>query len=229
MKELQILRSQIEKVAQQTGRDPKIIRLVAVSKGQPLEKMKEAYAQGQKAFGENYVQEWLAKKEKLEELKIEWHFLGHLQRNKVGRVANQIDWLHSLDSWDLAKVLQEKLKKPLPTLLEIKLSADPNKTGLLPEEALGLMPKLKELSNIDLRGLMTIPNVEATPLHTRETFQKLFKLLKEINQRYLYPKALTELSMGMSHDFEIAIEEGATMIRIGEALFGPRAKKGGKK
>lgn len=229
MKELQSLQSKIEKRAQQTGRDPKIIRLIAVSKGQPLEKMKEAYTAGQRAFGENYVQEWLAKKEKLEELKIEWHFLGHLQRNKVGRVANQIDWLHSLDSLSLARVLQEKLERPLPTLLEIKLSADPYKTGLLPEEAFELVPKLKELSNIDLKGLMTIPDVEATPLQTRETFQKLFRLLKEINQRYLYPNPLTELSMGMSHDFEMAIEEGATMIRIGEALFGPRARKGEKK
>ena len=198
--------------------EEKNVRLIAVSKGQSLEKIKAALQAGQKDFGENYAQELIEKAsalagEKAGE-KIEWHFLGHLQKNKVAKVLGVIEWLHSLDSLELAEAIHKRGQAPLKCLLEINLAEEKTKTGLSPQEALELIPQLAPLTNIDLKGLMTMsPSIY---------FKKLFSLLQEINQRYLYPRPLTELSMGMSSDFEAAIKEGATMVRLGTAIFGSR-------
>lgn len=198
-------------------------RLIAVSKGQSLEKIAAAYRAGQRDFGENYVQELLEKAGSLVGRKIEWHFLGHLQRNKVGKVLEVIHWLHSLDSWELAKVIDAKAETPLKCLLEIKLSPEKSKSGLAPKEALALIPKLSELSKIELKGLMTIPPHSENREDSRPYFRQLALLLKEINDRSLYKEPLTELSMGMSGDYEVAVEEGATMVRLGTAIFGERS------
>lgn len=212
--------------ARQTDRDPQSVRLIAVSKGQPIEKIREAAAKGQKDFGENYAQELAQKAAALKmesgEEKISWHFLGHLQKNKLGKVLGVIDWLHSLDSFSLAEAIEKRAAKKLNSLLEIKFCDEISKTGLPPEAALQLIPKLNAFEKIELKGLMTMAPLSAGPNEARLVFRKLFELFKTINQRYLYKKALTELSMGMSGDFETAIEEGATMVRIGEALFGKR-------
>ena len=198
------------------------ICLIAVSKGQSVEKIKIAWAAGQKDFGENYAQELLMKAEALANLEIQWHFLGHLQKNKLNKLLPILSWLHSLDSLSLAEAIQARAKKPLSCLLEIKLTSEKEKTGMTPEEAFQLIPHLNNLAMIDLKGLMTIPPATENAEESRQIFQKLFSLFKEINDRYLYKKPLTELSMGMSGDFLIAMEEGATMLRIGRAIFGER-------
>ena len=203
------------KTLQQVQRKiPKSVRLIAVSKGQPVERIREVLAAGQRDFGENYVQELVEKGAALAGEKMEWHFVGHLQKNKVGKVLGIISWLHSLDSLELAEVIQKRAVAPLKCLLEINLADEKSKTGLSKEEALALIPQLKAFDKIDLKGLMTISPVDH--------FKELFSLLKAINQRYLYPRPLTELSMGMSGDFETAIKEGARMVRIGSAIFGER-------
>ncbi|OGQ47908.1 MAG: YggS family pyridoxal phosphate enzyme [Deltaproteobacteria bacterium RIFCSPLOWO2_02_FULL_46_8] len=225
MMELHNVKEAVRQTILRTGRNSKSVRLIAVSKGQSQNKIHEAFEAGQRDFGENYVQELMEKTQGLSLPKIHWHFLGHLQKNKVNKVVNKIAWLHSLDSLELALAINKKSLQPLKCLLEIKLSKETTKTGLTPSVALELIPKLNDLSNIDLCGLMTIPPFDEDPEKSRPYFRELFNLLKEMNQRYLYKTELTELSMGMSHDFEIAIEEGATMVRIGSAIFGERKGK----
>lgn len=207
----------IRQAALKSGRNPETICLIAVSKGQPASKIMEALRHGQIDFGENYVQEMLEKVEHLKNENPMWHFIGHLQTNKVGKIIDDIEWLHSLDSLKLAEAIHKKRKTPLKCLLEINFENKKSKTGLSKEKALELIPQLNGLSNIDLRGLMTM----APHSHFRECML----LLQEINGRHLYRKPLTELSMGMSGDFEVAIEAGATMVRIGTAFFGMREGK----
>lgn len=226
MESLKTVQSRIAQAAIRAGRDPKEIRLVAVSKGQPVGKIRTLAVEGHLDFGENYAQELLDKAAQLatepDAKKISWHFLGHLQKNKAGKVLGLIRWLHSLDSYPLALAIEKRAQEPLKCLLEIRLSPEESKSGLEPSAALELIPQLKPLKKIELKGLMTMAPFTQNPEEARPFFKKLFELLKEINRRYLYSSPLTELSMGMSHDFEIAVEEGATMVRIGEAIFGSR-------
>lgn len=209
MKALIQIKNRIEKIA----KNP--VRLVAISKGQSIEKLKAAIAAGQTEFGENYAQELLTKQIELRKAKIVWHFVGHLQKNKVKKVLGIISWLHSLDSFALAEQIQKNALEPLKCLLEINLAKEETKTGLTPKETLELIPKLIPLTKIDLKGLMTMA--------PSPCFKELVLLLQEINERRLYKNPLTELSMGMSNDFEAAIAAGATMVRIGTALFGKRS------
>lgn len=220
--ELHNVKEAVRQTILRAGRDPKDVHLIAVSKGQSPDKIHEAFQEGQRDFGENYVQELIEKTQTLSQPKISWHFLGHLQKNKINKVIDKIAWLHSLDSLELALAINKKSPQPLKCLLEIRLSKETTKTGLTPSAAFELIPKFNDLSNINLCGLMTIPPFNDDPEKSRPYFRELFNLLKEMNQRYLYKTKLTELSMGMSHDFKIAIEEGATMVRIGSAIFGKR-------
>ncbi|MDP2600491.1 MAG: YggS family pyridoxal phosphate-dependent enzyme [Deltaproteobacteria bacterium] len=215
MTHLEEIRRRIQIAAQKSGRNTGDILLIAVSKGQSPSKIMEALRHGQTDFGENYAQELLEKIAALKDEKPTWHFIGHLQTNKVGKIIDGVEWLHSLDSLKLAETLHKKRKTPLKCLLEINLAEENNKTGLSKDAALELMPKLNDFSNIDLKGLMT--------LSPCSHFPELVLLLREINERRLYPKPLTELSMGMSGDFEKAIKAGATMVRIGTGLFGRRS------
>lgn len=226
MIDLDHVRQKMAAAARRCGRDPERLRLIAVSKGQPIEKMRAAFAQGQKDFGENYAQELLEKtaafQTEREGGKFLWHFLGHLQKNKLPKILEGIDWLHSLDSFSLAQAIEKRSGKKLNALLEIKFSEEISKTGLPPDAALQLLPKLNAFEKLEVKGLMMMAPQGAGPEEARPAFQKLFQLLQTINEKGLYKNPLTELSMGMSSDFEAAIEEGATMVRIGEALFGKR-------
>lgn len=224
MNDLENILQKVSAAAKRCGRDPQSVRLIAVSKGQPIEKIRAVYAQGQKDFGENYAQELLEKTAALPG-EISWHFLGHLQKNKLPKILETIDWLHSLDSLSLAEAIEKRAAKKLNALLEIKFSGEVSKTGLSPEAALQLLPKLNAFEKLEVKGLMTMAALGSSPEESRPTFQKLFQLLQTINQQGLYKKPLTELSMGMSWDFEVAIEEGATMVRVGEALFGKRNRE----
>lgn len=193
------------------------IRLLAVSKKQPIEKIEKMYELGQKLFAENYAQEFLEKKEKLNDKKIEWHLIGPLQTNKVSKVVGEAYLIHSVDSLKLAKILSEKSKeKSLKQniLLQINVSGENSKSGFSENEIAEFISEVLKLSNVNVLGLMTMPPFTENP----EDSRKYFKKLKEISNKY----GLKELSMGTTQDFEVAIEEGATIIRVGEALFGPR-------
>lgn len=222
MKNLEAIRQRIAKACRTSNRSPDLVRLIAVGKGQPVEKLEALRQSGQISFGENYGQELAAKAEALRNTGIEWHFLGHLQTNKINRLLPHIAWLHSLDSLQLAEELDKRAARKLNVLLEICFGNEPSKTGLSAEEALQLLPELNRFQNLEVRGFMTIPPQTTSPEETRPYFCQLFELLKESNSGYLYRFPLTELSMGMSGDFEIAIAEGATMVRIGRSLFGER-------
>ncbi len=219
------LRLQIRQIAERAGRQPNEIRLIAVSKTQPLSAIAALQAQEQVDFGENYAQELVQKSQALTGQNISWHFIGHLQRNKVNALLPHMQCLHTLDRLDLAKFLNEKLtaiQKNLSVLIEVKLSADANKTGL-PSQA--LLPFIKELNlfeNLKVDGLMMIATANATESVIRQEMRQLRELRDEINAQMIYNTPLIHLSMGMSQDYEIAIEEGSTMLRIGTLIFGDR-------
>lgn len=182
-------------------------------------------------FGENYVQEWRAKQEDLLlqdqalALKIHWHFIGHLQSNKIKEVVGKVDYLHTVDSLSLAQKISDFASARQITqkaLMEVKLGGESSKTGFAPEKLLEDLASLGGLAGLNWEGLMAIPPPGRSPEETRPFFAQLKSLLDECNQSGFFNYPLKELSMGMSEDFEVAIEEGATMVRIGTALFGAR-------
>jgi PLP dependent protein len=204
---------------------------MAVSKVHPAEAMAEAFAAGVTLFGENRVQEYEAKRVRLRELGVasaEVHLIGHLQSNKSGKAAEIFDGVDSVDSLRVAERLHDaagRLGRRLPILLELKLSDEPTKAGLAPDgaELPALLERLPDLAHLDVRGLMTIAPLDDNPETARACFRRLRALREELTRAH--PKLdLRELSMGMSGDFEIAIEEGSTLVRIGTALFGARPR-----
>ena len=220
---LHIIRQRMETAAKRAGRDPTRIRLVAVSKAKTPSAVREAFVAGQRLFGESYVQELKAKSAACTDLAIEWHFIGHLQRNKVGLTTPLISWIHSLDSLALAETLNRRTTHPLNVLIEVNVGGETTKTGVDPDDVGGLAKAVSRLDRLKLRGLMCIPPFDANPESSRPAFRQL-RTLREKVRRELHLD-LPELSMGMSHDFEVAIEEGATMVRIGTAIFGERPEK----
>lgn len=222
MKRLIDIKKRIRKAADKVGRDPETVRLIAVSKNHSIEKIKYFYEQGINIFGENRVQELIDKNEKIGY--IDWHFVGHLQRNKVKYLMrmNSCKMIHSLDSWRLAKEIDKRAAKNgrvMPVLVEVNVAKDKNKFGIKYDETLSFIKRVRELKNIDIQGLMTVVPYVDDPEDARPYFKKMAKLKEQINDSGIEIK---ELSMGMTNDFEIAIEEGATMVRIGTGLFGPR-------
>jgi len=226
------IKRRIQEAALRSGRGPESVTLIGVSKGQGPEKVLAAAREGLRDFGENYVQEWLGKRATIEtqdpELAptLRWHFIGHLQSNKAESVVGASCLLHSVDSLKLAgKVsrLAQERKQRQAILLEINLGAEPSKSGFLPETLSGALSEIAALPSLECRGLMAIPPDAASPEATRPYFRRLKSLLDECNRTGFFDSPWTELSMGMSQDFEIAIEEGATLVRVGTALFGPRA------
>jgi pyridoxal phosphate enzyme (YggS family) len=196
---------------------------VAISKTFSAEAIKEAYAEGQRHFGENRVQEWEAKSKELAGLDATWHFIGHLQSNKARRAAQLFNRVDSVDSVALAQRLDaaaEQLQKRLPVLIEVRLSAEQTKTGVAEANLEQLTESILSLPHLELRGLMTIPPYFEDPEKVRPYFRKLRELRDSLSGRC--SGSLPVLSMGMSHDFEVAIEEGATEIRVGTAIFGDR-------
>lgn len=208
-----------------SGRRRENVRLVAVSKTHPAELIRAAFEAGLRDFGESRVQEAKSKIAALADLQITWHLIGHLQSNKARPAREMFNWIHSVDSHRLAEKLSQGAapgSERLPVLIEVNLGEEISKEGIPAAEAAGLAERIAGLENLELRGLMTIPPFLENPEHVRPYFQQLRKLAGEIEKRKLPNVSMQELSMGMSHDFEVAIEEGATMVRIGTAIFGSR-------
>ena len=220
---LSAIQERITQAARKAGRRPEEITLVAVTKMVPPEQIREAFEAGARHFGESRVQEWESKAPLVQDLPALWHMVGHLQRNKAPRAVSLFHSVDSLDSLPLAEKLEHAAGdgRHLPVLIEVRLDpAAQTKTGCSPEEATRLAEGIFLLPHLDLRGLMGVPAFTPDPEQTRPIFQRLRELRDELSR--LLHRPLPELSMGMSHDFEIAIEEGATQVRIGSALFGNR-------
>ena len=197
-------------------RNPQEITLIGISKKQPIEKIKEAYEAGLRHFGENTAQEFLEKYNKLPH-DIVWHFVGHLQKNKVKLIIDKISFLHSLDSFELAEEIEKKaahINRKINCFIEVNVGKEKTKFGIDEREIENLLSQLKQLPHLNIIGLMCLPPFEVEVERIRPYFSKL----KKLSQTH----SLHCTSMGMSHDFEVAIEEGATHLRIGETLFGER-------
>ncbi len=211
----------IENAARKSGRDAKDIKLIAVTKTVDINRIKEAVEAGLRIFGENRVQEALPKLKELGRI-VSWHFIGHLQTNKVKDVAGNFDLIHAVDSLRLSEEIDRQAKKRdivQEILIEVKLSEEESKFGMPEKGVLPLIERASEFENIKILGLMTIPPFFNDAEKTRPYFKRLREIRNEAVKKGFN---LSELSMGMSHDFEIAIEEGATMVRIGTAIFGER-------
>ncbi|MEI6309131.1 MAG: YggS family pyridoxal phosphate-dependent enzyme [bacterium] len=218
------VRQEIQKACGRSGRSPGEITLLAVSKGFPAEVLTEAATHGQRLFGENYLKEGAEKMLQLAGLELSWHFLGHLQRNKARKVASLFQLIHSVDSLELGWFLSEegqRRERPVPCLLEVNLGRELSKTGFLPEQLLRAQ-SLFSVPGLEVRGLMAIPPAGAMEA-TRQHFQTLRGLREDLSERLGRP--LPDLSMGMSDDYPIAVEEGATLVRVGRAIFGPRRRR----
>lgn len=217
---LTIVQARIGAAAYKAKRDPASIRLVLASKTQPSEAIRAAWQAGARDFGENYVQEAIAKRAELADLtEIRWHLIGHLQTNKAKTAANAFALIHSVDSVRLAEALARAQPSPrVHTLIEVNLGGEASKTGVAPHSAIAILDAAR--GKIEVDGLMTIP----PPSPTAEAARPYFARLRELRDRLAIQSglALSELSMGMTDDFEVAIEEGATMVRIGRAVFGER-------
>jgi pyridoxal phosphate enzyme (YggS family) len=231
---LQELKSRIAGAAQRSGRRPEDVRLLAVTKTVSMDRIREAISSGQRLFGENYVQEAAKKLESLGGLYHEatWHFIGHLQRNKAKLAVQLFDCIETVDNLKLARALDRHAKaagKRLSVYVQVNVARDLRKSGLSPEELPIFLTQAAELSGIDICGLMTMPPWEPEPESLRPWFRALRDLRDEMNVGLGLSPGLKELSMGMSQDFETAIEEGATVVRIGTALFGRRECSIGKR
>jgi pyridoxal phosphate enzyme (YggS family) len=211
--------------AAKAGRDARKVRLLAASKSQPVESICAALAAGVALVGENYVQEAEEKKNQLAGAKVEWHMIGHLQRNKAKLAVELFDVVESLDNLALARELDKeaaKRSKIVRALIEVNLAGEESKTGMAKGEVAGLLEKISGLAHVRVEGLMTMPPFRENLEEVRPYFHELRDLRDSLNSLNLPNMRLNELSMGMTHDFTVAIEEGATIVRVGTALFGPR-------
>ncbi|WP_322106694.1 YggS family pyridoxal phosphate-dependent enzyme [Paraburkholderia sp. J41] len=221
---LEAVRERIAAAARNAGRDPHGVALLAVSKTFPADDVRAAYAAGQRAFGENYVQEAVDKVEALADLRasLEWHFIGPLQSNKTRPVAERFDWVHSVDRLKIAERLSAQRPEgmaPLNVCLQVNVSGEASKSGVAPNEAPGIARAITALPNVRLRGLMSIPEPAETLEAQRAPHRELRMLFDALNAQGF---ALDTLSMGMSADLEAAVLEGATAVRVGTAIFGAR-------
>ena len=215
----------IERAAQKAGRPGNSVKLVAVSKTIGVESIRQAVAAGAMALGENKVQEASSKRPLLGELPVEWHLIGSLQKNKANRAAEIFDWIESLDDFELASKLDracERLKKRIPVLIQVNVGREASKSGIAEEEAADFAGRISAFRHLEVRGLMAIPPYSEDPEKSRPHFVRLRETAERIESQRLTGISMKELSMGMSHDFPVAIEEGATMVRVGTAIFGPR-------
>jgi PLP dependent protein len=224
---LERVRGRIQLAAQQTGRDPASIKLLAVSKLQPSDKIRELYAAGQRAFGENYVQEAADKADEFAASgrdygDIEWHLIGPLQSNKTRVVAEKMQWVHSVDRLKIAERLSAQRPAhllPLNVCIQVNISGEASKSGCDPDETMALVDAVNQLPNLQLRGVMGMPEPGIGEVATRQQFKLLADLFAVAQTRS--PKVDT-LSMGMSDDLEVAVACGSTLLRVGTALFGAR-------
>ena len=219
---MQAVRAAIAGAAIACGRAPQNIELLAVSKTFPAEAVREAYQAGQRRFGENYLQEGVDKIAALRDLQIEWHFIGPIQSNKTRPIAEHFDWVHGIERLKIAERLSEQRPSGLPPLqvcLQVNVGGEASKSGVSPEQAEELARGIAALPRLRLRGLMAIPAPTDDVAEQRAAFAQLRALFERLNQQGLQ---LDTLSIGMSHDFPAAIAEGATVVRVGTAIFGNR-------
>ena len=204
----------MQTAAARSGRPSQAVQLIAVTKTVAPDKIRQAVDAGVVHIGENRLQEALPKREALRDLELTWHFIGHLQTNKAKKVVENFDWVQCVERPELADKLNQTAANALPVLIEVNLGGEETKSGIDADRLPGFIESFAHYDRLQLRGLMTIPPYFENPEEVRPYFRKL----RELGERFRLP----ELSMGMSHDFEVAIEEGATMVRIGTALFGER-------
>jgi pyridoxal phosphate enzyme (YggS family) len=222
---LEKFQKRIRDAAIQANRDPKTIRLIAVSKTVPVNRIQEAIGAGIKLFGESYIQEARSKIETIGRDDIAWHFIGHLQTNKAKYAVRFFDMIHSVDRLNLALELDKRAKKEkkiLPILIQVNIAKEAAKHGTVPEDLRSLLQQIARLANLSVRGLMTMPPYFDEPEKVRPYFRALKNLQIRIKEAGIPNIRMEELSMGMTGDFEAAVEEGATMVRIGTAIFGER-------
>ena len=219
------VQQRIAAAARAAGRDPATVSLLAVSKTWGLDAVREAAAAGQRVFGENYVQEGVDKVKALRAMGLEWHFIGPLQSNKTRPVANAFDWVHSIDRLKIAERLAEQRAAhlaPLKVCIQVNVSAEDSKSGVAPEQLGALAHAVAALPRLQLRGLMCIPEPSADAAVLRARFAVLRELQAGLVADGL---VLDTLSMGMSQDIELAVAEGATIVRVGSAIFGERSRQ----
>ena len=211
---------QIQLACERVQRDPASVQLLAVSKTHPSQSLREMYQAGQRSFGENYLQEALTKIDELQDLEIEWHFIGHVQRNKTKHLAEKFDWVHGVDRLIIAERLSSQRmdsRKPLNICIQVNIDGQDSKDGCQPDEVAQLVKQISQLPNIRLRGLMVIPAPENSVAFADA--KTLFEQVKSLHAR---PQDWDTLTMGMSGDLDAAIAAGSTMVRVGTALFGAR-------
>ncbi|NUF33751.1 YggS family pyridoxal phosphate-dependent enzyme [Acinetobacter oleivorans] len=211
---------QIQRACEHAQRAPETVQLLAVSKTHPSESLREMYAAGQRAFGENYLQEALDKIEALHDLEIEWHFIGHVQRNKTKHLAEKFDWVHGVDRLIIAERLSNQRlqdQSDLNICLQVNIDGQDSKDGCAPDEVAELVAQISQLAKIKLRGLMVIPAPDNTA-----AFVDAKALFDAVKEKHTHPEHWDTLSMGMSGDLDAAIAAGSTMVRVGTALFGKR-------
>ncbi len=232
---LNFIRNRIRDAALKCGRDPSSVKLIAVSKQVPPELIREAFKAGQTIFGENYAQDLRDKAKALSDIPIDWHFIGHLQKNKAKYVAPVCSCVETIDSREIAEAISQQFERRLASssskaetskrlncLIEVNVAGEMSKSGAAPESVLNIAKHVATLSNLSLRGLMAIPPYYDEPEKSRPYFRRLSEILNTLNRELNLSEPLTEISMGMSGDFEVAIEEGATYVRVGTAIFGDR-------
>ena len=223
--QLHEVRENIKKACKISGRNPEDVTLIAVSKTKPVSMIEEAIAAGQTVFGENKVQELCAKIEQLPSDKLSWHLIGHLQRNKVKYICDKAALIHSVDSLRLAETIDhegEKLNRVVPILIEVNVAGEDTKFGVSVEETLPLIEEIAKLSHVSIRGLMTIAPYVENPEENRHIFKELKQLSVDITEKNMNNVYMDILSMGMTNDYQVAVEEGATMVRVGTGIFGER-------
>lgn len=218
------IQSRIADACQSCKRDPAKVRLLAVSKKKPASDIEAAAQAGQKFFGESYVQECIAKIDEVDS-DVEWHFIGALQSNKVKYLRGKVTMIHSVDRLSLAKEIDRQWGKDnacIDILIQVNLGEEASKSGTTAGDLIDLVGKVAQLQHVRIKGLMALPPWEADKEEVRPYFRQLRELAEQIDALQLPDVTMQELSMGMSHDYEVAIEEGSTMVRVGTAIFGAR-------
>ena len=222
---LEQIQQRIRQAAESCSRDVESVRLVAVSKTIPAERVKDAIESGVTILGENYVQEAREKFSALVQYPVSWHFIGHLQSNKAKYAVRLFDLIHTVDSLKLARELHkqaQKTDKVQPILVQVNVSGEGTKSGISAQKAPGLISEISRMESLSIKGLMTMPPYFYQPEKVRPFFAALRELRDELKKQAPANVSLQELSMGMTGDFEVAIEEGATLVRVGTAIFGER-------
>ena len=221
---LSLVEEKISAACERAGRSREEVKLIAVSKTKPIEDINEAITYGVRSFGENKVQELKEKMELLGE-ELDWHLIGHLQTNKVKYVVGKVSLIHSLENLRLAEALDKEAKKRetiVDALVEINVAEEDSKFGIKPENAENFIMHISEFDNIRVKGLMTVAPYTEIPEENRKYFRKLNKIMVDLNSKNIHNVSMNVLSMGMTGDYEVAIEEGATLVRVGTGIFGSR-------